>query len=79
MSNSHKVLESIEQRERAKSMINIDLDKFPTERALWDVTKDEFRFVTAAPIILPGKIIFRTLSNKKLGWDDPIIEDDCMI
>ena len=107
MSNSHKVLESIEQKERAKSVINLDLDKFPTERALgvvWDVTKDEFRFVPArkdkpltrrgllsmlssfydplgfiAPIILLGKIILQNLCNKKLGWDDPIIEDDCMI
>ena len=32
-----------------------------------------------APIILPGKNILQNLCNKKLGWDYPIIEDDCMI
>lgn len=46
-SNSREVLASIPQKERAPSVVNIDFESLPIERALgviWDIEADVFRF-----------------------------------
>ncbi len=51
MSNSREVLASIPQQERVASVVDLDLESLPVERALgvlWDVEADVFRFRIAA-------------------------------
>ena len=51
MSNDREVLASITPNERAKSVVNLDLDKMPTEHALgvqWNIETDEFIFKVIA-------------------------------
>ena len=61
-SNDREVLASIPERERAKSVVDLDMDKLPTESALdlkwnteddsfvWDVTEKLSRFLKTEPV-----------------------------
>ena len=49
LSNSREVMSSIPDAERAKSVVDLDLDELPMERALgmsWNVEKDCFQFTS---------------------------------
>ncbi|XP_044171915.1 uncharacterized protein LOC114974584 [Acropora millepora] len=76
MSNDREVLASIPSNERAKSVVNLDLDKMPTEHALgvqWNVETDEFIFkVIAKENHQPAD----ELCRKKIGWDEEVEGQD---
>ena len=104
MSNSHAVLQSIPADERATGFADLDLDTFPTERALgvsWDVENDLLCFTvhpksatptrrnilsilssvfdplgTAAPLILPGKLLLQELCHRGVDWDTELSNHD---
>ena len=47
ISNSKEVLTAVPETERARSVISLDLEELPVERALgveWNVEKDTFEF-----------------------------------
>ncbi|XP_064619558.1 uncharacterized protein LOC135482999 [Lineus longissimus] len=52
ISNDREVLNTVPESERAKSLLNLDLDKLPVSRALgveWDVEEDVLKFSVVKP------------------------------
>ena len=82
ISNNKEVMESISVKERAPSIVSLDLqvDELPMERALgiqWDVDRDQFRFLTLKVTSKPAtrRGILSTLSSlfDPLGFLAPVI------
>ena len=82
ISNNKEVMESISAKERAPSIVSLDLqvDELPMERALgiqWDVDRDQFRFLTLKITSKPAtrRGILSTLSSlfDPLGFLAPVI------
>ena len=98
LSNDRKLSAEILEGERAKSVVNLEIDKLPTECALgikWNVETDKFIWEVReetlmlvrksyqlrgfiAPYIMKEKLLLQELTRKRLGWDDPIDEQESL-
>ena len=109
-SNDRRVLAAIPEAERAKTVVNLELEQLPTQSALgmkWNIEDDKFvweisnKLMSAttkkpvtrrnivsvvyslfdplgfiAPYIMKAKLILQMLSRKKIGWDEPLEENE---
>ena len=109
-SNDRRVLAAIPEAERAKTVLNLELEQLPTQSALgmkWSIEDDKFvweisdKLMSAtskkpvtrrslvsvvyslfdplgfiAPYIMKAKLILQMLSRKKIGWDEPLEENE---
>ena len=109
-SNDRRVLAAIPEAERAKTVLNLELEQLPTQSALgmkWNIEDDKFvwemsdKLMSAtskkpvtrrslvsvvyslfdplgfiAPYIMKAKLILQMLSRKKIGWDEPLEENE---
>ena len=109
-SNDRRVLAAIPEAERAKTVVNLELEQLPTQSALgmkWNIEDDKFvweisdKLLSAtskkpvtrrsivsivyslfdplgfiAPYVMKAKLILQMLSRKKIGWDEPLKENE---
>lgn len=109
-SNDRRVIAAIPESERAKTVVNLELQQLPTQSALgmkWNIEDDKFvweisdKLMSAtskkpvtrrcmvsivyslfdplgfiAPYIMKAKLILQMLSRKKIGWDEPLEENE---
>ena len=79
MSNSRKVLAAVPKDERARPLLDLDLDDLPVERALgvhWDVNRDTFRFrVVPQDKPLTKRGLLSTISSlyDPIGFVSPVV------
>ena len=79
VSNDREVLASIPQCERAKSVVNLDLEDLPIERTLgaqWNIETDEFGFKVVAkdkPLTRRGILSIASSVYDPLGFVAPFI------
>ena len=109
-SNDRRVIAAIPESERAKTVVNLELEQLPTQSALgmkWDIEDDKFvwevsdKLMSAsskkpvtrrgivsvvyslfdplgfiAPYIMKAKLLLQMLTRKKIGWDEPLEENE---
>ena len=89
ISNSHDVMKTITNTERAITDVDLELDNLPVQRTLglkWNVTKDAFVFMPKlenkvdpcgflSPFVLRAKCVIQELWRKGLDWDDTLPYD----
>ena len=109
-SNDRRVLAAIPEAERAKTVVNLELEQLPMQSALgmkWNIEDDKFVWEISnnlmsattkkpvtrrnivsvvyslfdplgfiAPYIMKAKLILQMLSRKKIGWDEPLEENE---
>ena len=109
-SNDRSVIAAIPESERAKTVVNLELEQLPTQSALgirgkieddtfvWEISEklmsakskkpvtrrgivsvvyslyDPLGFI--APFIMKAKLILQMFSRTKIGWDEPLEEND---
>lgn len=109
-SNDRRVIAAIPESERAKTVVNLELEQLLMQSALgmrWNIEEDKFvwevsdKLMSAtskkpvtrrnivsvvyslfnplgfiAPYIMKAKLILQMLSRKKIGWDEPLEENE---
>ena len=109
-SNDRRVIAAIPESERAKTVVNLELEQLPTQSALgmkWNIEDDKFVWEISqklmsvkskkpvtrrgivsvvyslydplgfiAPYVMKAKLILQMLSRKKIGWDEPLEENE---
>ena len=109
-SNDRRLIAAIPESERAKTVVNLELEQLPTKSALgmkWNIENDKFvweisdKLMSAkskkpvtrqsivsvmyslfdplgfiAPYIMKAKLILQMLSRKKIGWDEPLEDNE---